>query len=81
MQDVDFVDDDDDLLAPIADLFQESALALGERPVGRGDEEHQIGARHEAGRDEFVFANDGIRPGRIDDTHLAEQFDRGGEGM
>ncbi len=60
VEDVDLVDDDDDLLAPAADLLEERALGLGERPVGGGHEQHQVGARHELGGDPLVLADDRV---------------------
>ena len=50
LEDVDLVDDDDDLLAPAADLLQERALGLGEGAIGGGHEQHQVGPRHELAR-------------------------------
>ncbi len=76
-KDVDLVDHHHHLLAPIADLLEEGTLGLGERPVGGGDEEHEIGARHEARRQALVLADDGVGPGSVDDVNLAQQVGRG----
>ncbi len=78
-KDVDLVDHHHHLLAPIADLLEEGPLGLGERPVGGGDEEHEIGARHEARRQALVLADDGVGPGRVDDVNLAQQVGRGAD--
>ena len=50
LEDVDLVDDDHDFLAPGANRLEEGALGFGERPVRRGDEQDEIGPRHELGR-------------------------------
>jgi len=39
-EDVDFVDDEDDLLAPAADEVQKGALRLAEWPVAARHEQH-----------------------------------------
>ena len=77
-QDVDLVDDQDDLLTPVANLLQEGAFALGEGAVGRGDEQHQIAAGDELRGQRFVLADDGVGARRIDHGQLAEQIDRRG---
>ncbi len=77
--DVDLVDHDHDLLPPVADALEEGALALGERAVGRGDEEHQVRARHELAGDRLVLAMDGVGARGIDDVDVLEQLDRGGD--
>src|SRR5262249_37611973 len=41
-EDVDLVDHDDDLLAPVTDRLQERTFRFGERAVGRRHEEHQV---------------------------------------
>ncbi len=77
-QDVDLVDDQDDLLAPVANLLQEAALALGEGAVGRGDEEDEVAAGDELSRQRLVLAHDGVRAGRVHDGDLAKQLHRRG---
>ena len=79
LEDVDLVDDDDDLLAPAAHLLQEDPLGLRERPIGRGHEQDQVGARHELGRDRLVLADDGVGAWGVDDVDFAEQGGRRGD--
>ena len=78
LEDVHLVDDDDDLLAPVADRLEEGALGLGERPVRRRHEEHEIGARHELAGQALVLAMDRVGAWRVDDLQVAQQFDRRG---
>src|SRR4051812_18800534 len=73
-QEIDLVNDDDDLLPPVADRRHERPLALGERTVRGSHEEDQIGARHELLGELLVLANDGISPRRIDDRDLVEEL-------
>ena len=73
-QDVDLVDDEDDLLPPFADLLQERPLALGERSVGRGDEQDEIGAGNEVAGQLLVPADDRVGARRIHDAELAEDL-------
>ena len=72
-QQVGLVQDDHDLLAPAADALHEGALALAEGAVGRGDEQDEVGARHEAFGQRLVFAQDGVRAGRVHDREHLEQ--------
>ena len=78
LEDVHFVDDDDDFLAPVANRLQERALAFRERPIRRGHEQNQIGARHELARQPLVLAIERIGPWGVDDLQVAQQLDRGG---
>ena len=78
-EDVDLVDDDHDLLAPGANRFDEGAFGLGERPVSRGDEQDEIGPRHELGRQALVLADDGVRARRVDDVEVLEEVDGRGD--
>ena len=75
-QQVDLVDDDDDLLAPVPDRLHELPLALGERAVGGGDEEDQIGAGHELLGELLVLADDRVGAGGVDDGDLVEELGR-----
>ena len=75
-QQIDLVDDDDDLLAPVPDRRHECPLALGERAVGGGDEEDQVGARHELLGELLVLADDGVGARGIDDRDLVEELRR-----
>ena len=77
-QDVDLVDDEDDLLAPLTDLLQEPPLALGEGSVGRGDEQDQIGAGNEVAGQLLVTPNDRVGARRVHDVELAEDLGRVG---
>ena len=76
LQDVDLVDRDHHLLAPVADRLEELPLALRERPIGGGHEEHELRARHEVARQGLVTLDDGVRAGRVDDVHLAQELER-----
>ena len=60
---------------------EEDPLGLGERPIGRGDEQDQIRARDEIGGQPLVLADDGVGPGRVDDVDVAQQFDRRGHDL
>ena len=74
MQNVALVDDDDDFLAPGADLLHEPALGLGKRAICRRDEENEVGARDELRRHRLVLTNDGVGPRRVDDADLAKEL-------
>ncbi len=50
------------------------ALAFGERAVGRGDEEHQVGAGNEVAGQLLVSPDDRVGPRRVHDVDLAEQL-------
>jgi hypothetical protein len=76
---VDLVEDEHHLLAPGADLLEEGALALGERPVGRGDEEDEVGVGDELAGDRLVLAEDRVGPRGVDYLDLAQQLDRRGD--
>ena len=69
---VDLVQHHDHLFAPFANALHEGPLGLGEWPIGRSNEQHQIGTRDEVAGDLFVLAQDRIRPRRIDDRHIAQ---------
>ena len=75
IQDVHLVDDDDDLLAPVADALEKRALALGERAVGRRDEQDEVRPGHELARERLVLAHDRVGPGRVHDVEVAEELD------
>ena len=77
-ENVDLVDDEDDLLAPLPDLLQEAALALGERAVRRGDEQHQVGAGDEIPGQLLVAPNDRVGARRVHDVDLAKDLGRMG---
>ena len=73
-QNVDLVDDEDDLLPPLTDLLQESPLALGERSVGRGHEQDEIGTGDEVSRQLLMPADDRVGPRGVHDVDLAENI-------
>jgi hypothetical protein len=73
---VDAVDDEDDLLPPLADEREEPELAGGERLEEAGHEEHEVGARHEAARDLLLHALDGVGARRVDDLEVAQRVER-----
>ena len=74
-QQLDLVDHDHDLLAPVADLLEEGAFRFAERPVGAGDEEDEVAAGHEMLGQLLVLADDGIGAGRIDQVDLLQPGD------
>ena len=78
LEDIHLVDDHDHLFAPIPNLLQEGALALGEGAVGGGEEEHQVGAGHETGGNHLVLAHDSVRAGGIHDAEFFEERHRRG---
>jgi hypothetical protein len=63
---------------PQVDGLQERTLALGEGPVRRRDEEHEVRARDELASERLVLADHGVRPRRVHDRDLPE--DVGGQG-
>ena len=75
-QQLDLVDHDNDLFAPIPDLLQEGALRLAERPVRAGDEEDEVAAGHEMFGQLLVLADDSIRTGRVDQIDLLQPGNR-----
>ena len=79
VDEVPLVDDEHDLLAPVADALEKQPLGLGERAVDRGDEQHQVGARHEVRRERLVLADDGVGARRVDDVDVAEELDGRGD--
>ncbi|HEY5675575.1 MAG TPA: hypothetical protein VIR81_02250 [Myxococcales bacterium] len=72
-QQVHFIDDEDDLLAPGADAVQEGALGLGEGAVGGGDEEDEVAAGDELSGELLVVAQDGVGAGGIHDGDVAQE--------
>jgi hypothetical protein len=75
-EEVDLVDDEDYLLAPVPDQLEVLALGLGEGPVRGGDEEDEVRAGHEAAAELLVVADDGVGPRRVDDGDLAQEVVR-----
>ena len=53
----------DDLLAPVADVFEERPLAFGERTIRGRHEQHQVGLRHELVGEPLVLAEDRVGAG------------------
>ena len=76
LEDVGLVHDEDGLLPPVANPFEEEAFALGERAVGRRHEEHEVGSRDELLRQLLVLAQHGIGARGVDDLQIAQQFER-----
>ena len=74
VENVDLVHDDDDLLAPTADLLEKRALGFGEGAIGRRHEQDEIGSRYELCRDRFVFPDDGVGARGVDDMDFAEDL-------
>ncbi len=72
-QQVGFVQDNHDLLAPLPDLRHELAFGFGEGTVGRGDEEHQVGTGHKPLGERFVLPNDGVGAGGVDNSDLFQE--------
>jgi hypothetical protein len=73
LDDIRFVQGEDDLLAPGQDALEELSLALREGMVGGGGEQDQVAARHEFIGQALVMADDCIRPGRIDNVQFLEK--------
>ena len=71
-QELDLVDHDHDLLAPVADLLQEGAFRFAEGSVGAGDEEDEVAAGHEVFGQLLVLADDRVGARRIDEVDLLE---------
>jgi hypothetical protein len=66
-------------LPQFADVAEELALALGERPIRRGHEQHQIGARNESARQQLVRPLERVRARRVDEVDVAQQRRAGGD--
>ena len=73
-EDVDLVEDDDNRLAPVSNAGEEEPFRLGERAIGGGDEQDEVGAGHEFGGDPLVLAENGVRARRVDDVDVAQQL-------
>ena len=73
-EEVSLVYDEQYLLPPVADELEVTALALGQGPLGRGDEQYQVAPRHEAPGKLLVVADDRVRPRRVDDGDLAQEL-------
>src|SRR5580704_4412700 len=76
LEDVDLVEDEDNFLAPPADLLEERALRFRERPIRGGHEQDQVGPRHELGGNRLVLPDDRIRAGRIDNVDFPQKRHR-----
>ena len=79
LQDVGFVYHQHNLFAPGENPLQEKPFALSQRAVRGGGKQHQVAARHVFAGQDFVLADDGIRPRRIDDIQLLEHLQRVGK--
>ncbi len=73
-QQVDLVHDQDDLFPPLADLRHELPFALGERAVGRGDEQHQVRAGDKALGQRLMLTDDRVGAGGVDDGDLVQKL-------
>ena len=78
-EDIDLVQDDDDLLAPVANRRQEYSFGLGKRAVGGCHEQHEIGSRNKVGGKAFMLADDRVGARRVDDVDVAKQLHRCGQ--
>lgn len=81
LEDVDLVDHQHDLLAQVSNALEKEALGFSEGAVGRRDEQHEIGPRHEVHRQPFVGAVDRVRSGGIHDVEIPQQRDRSANDM
>ena len=79
LEDVDLVDHDDDLFAPVADRLQECPFRFRERPVGGGDKKDEVRPGYELGRQPLVLADDRVGPGGVNDVDIAKQLGRCGD--
>ena len=50
-----------------------------EGSIGRRDEQDEVGARYEVGRQSLVLADDRVGTGRVDDVQIAEERNRSGD--
>ena len=74
LEQIDLVEDDDDLLAPLPNRRQELAFALSKRPIGRGDEQHQVRSRQEIRGDRLVLADHRVSAGRVHYMDVAQKL-------
>jgi hypothetical protein len=75
-QQIDLVEHNHDLLAPGAHPFKEGALAFGEGPINRGNEEYEVAARDKFFGDLLVFAQHGIDARRIHNCDIPQKVCR-----
>src|SRR5947209_8871652 len=73
-QHVDLIQDDDNLLAPGANTFQEQTLTLRERTIYRRNEENKVTTRHKLLGETLVFAQDGIDARSINNTDILQEI-------
>ena len=78
---VDLVEEDDHFFAPFADALHKGPLTLGERAVGRGDENHQIAAGDKFFSQLLVATDDGIGARCVYDVDLPQKGSRVGHGQ
>ena len=77
-REIGFVEHEHEAFAPdLSEKHEKFALALRQRPVVAGDEEHEVGARHEVGRECFVLQHDRVGAGRVDERERAQERRRG----
>src|SRR5215207_9433013 len=61
---------------PQSRMSSRPPLALGQGPLGGGDEQYQVAPRHEAPAQLLVVADDGVRPRRVHDGDLPQKLVR-----
>jgi hypothetical protein len=72
LEEVGLVHHDDDLLAPLAQRLEEGPLGLGVGPVGRREEEDEVGAGHEVAGERLVLAQHRVGTRRVHDGERAQ---------
>ncbi len=80
-QQVDLVHHHDDLLPPGPDRLEEAPLALGEGPVGGGDEEDEVRPRDELAGELLVLPQDRVGAGGVHDHDVPQDLGGGGEAL
>src|SRR5690242_1001547 len=76
VQQIGLVEDDDNLFAPGANVFQKESLALREGAINRGNEEDQIAAWHKISSQLLVSLQHGVHTRSINDTDVAQEIRR-----
>ena len=75
-REVDLVHDEHDVLAPAEDEPEEVVLARRVRAQQRGDEEDEVGPRHEPLGQQLLLALHRVGAGGVDDVQVLQQLDR-----
>src|SRR6266508_2509789 len=76
LDDIGFVQREDNLLAPGENALEELSLALGERMISGSSEQHQVAARHEFIRQALMVADDRVGARRIDNIQFLQKRQR-----